>query len=409
MSSVTAIVVAFDSAHALPECLGALTADGVPAIVVDNASTDDSAAIAERHGARVVRNARNEGYGRANNAGARAADSEFILVVNPDVVADRGAAAALLDAARRYPDAGFFAPKIVEPSGRVFFQPRSLLASYLTNPTGKLVLPGVQFAVGESADLFCERTPRHTGERDDVSISISLTGAIGISQRGSAYVVDPGEAYVDLGDVPASARNLYGTVRRDISLIVPRRILRDSGVDAGELLSQPIAKTNPALQLIVSYAQGLRALGDYPSAALAATISSHLRDLAILAIGATGDAAQAARPGLRAARLAALKSDIARNVSPFSLSLEDIARKHGISPSYVRKLFAMEGTSFSIFVLQTRLDRAHHMLASPLYAAMTISGIAYECGFADLSYFNRAFRRRFDCTPGDTRSAALVH
>lgn len=141
MSSVTAIVVAFDSAHALPECLGALTADGVPAIVVDNASTDDSAAIAERHGARVVRNARNEGYGRANNAGARAADSEFILVVNPDVVADRGAAAALLDAARRYPDAGFFAPKIVEPSGRVFFQPRSLLASYLTNPTGKLVLP----------------------------------------------------------------------------------------------------------------------------------------------------------------------------------------------------------------------------------------------------------------------------
>ncbi len=141
MSSVTAIVVAFDSAHALPECLGALTADGVPAIVVDNASTDESAAIAERLGARVVHNARNEGYGRANNAGARAAESEFILVVNPDVVADRGAAAALLDAARRYPDAGFFAPQIVEPSGRVFFQPRSLLASYLPNPTGKLVLP----------------------------------------------------------------------------------------------------------------------------------------------------------------------------------------------------------------------------------------------------------------------------
>jgi GT2 family glycosyltransferase len=141
MTPVTAIVVAFDSAHALPECLGALTADGVPMIVVDNASTDDSAAIAERRGARVIRNARNEGYGRANNAGARAADSEFILVVNPDVVVDRGAVAALLDAARRYPDASFFAPQIVEPSGRVFFQPRSLLASYLTNPTGKLVLP----------------------------------------------------------------------------------------------------------------------------------------------------------------------------------------------------------------------------------------------------------------------------
>ena len=34
-----------------------------------------------------------------------------------------------------------FAPQIVEPSGRVFYQPRSLLATSLTNPGGKLVLP----------------------------------------------------------------------------------------------------------------------------------------------------------------------------------------------------------------------------------------------------------------------------
>jgi N-acetylglucosaminyl-diphospho-decaprenol L-rhamnosyltransferase len=141
MSPVTAIVVAFDSAHALPECLGALKAEGVPVIVVDNASTDDSAAIAERQGVRVIRNARNEGYGRANNAGVRAAETELVLIVNPDVVVQRGAVAALVDAARRYSDAEFFAPQIVEPSGRVFFQPRSLLAPYLTNPNGRTSLP----------------------------------------------------------------------------------------------------------------------------------------------------------------------------------------------------------------------------------------------------------------------------
>jgi GT2 family glycosyltransferase len=140
-TDVTAIVVTFDSAHALPECLGALAADGVPAIVVDNASTDDTVATAERQGARVIRNAHNEGYGRANNIGARGADTEFVLIVNPDCIVDKGAVAALVDAARRYPDTAFFAPRIVEPSGRVFYQPRSLLASYLPNPSGKLVLP----------------------------------------------------------------------------------------------------------------------------------------------------------------------------------------------------------------------------------------------------------------------------
>ncbi|MBM6581607.1 glycosyltransferase family 2 protein [Microvirga sp. BT689] len=138
---VTAIVVTFDSAHALPECLGALRADGVPVIVVDNASTDDTVAIAEGQGARVVRNARNEGYGRANNSGARAAETAFVLIVNPDCTVDKGAVAALVDAARRYPDAALFAPQIVEPDGRVFFQPRSLLSPYLHNIQGKLVLP----------------------------------------------------------------------------------------------------------------------------------------------------------------------------------------------------------------------------------------------------------------------------
>jgi GT2 family glycosyltransferase len=133
--------VTFDSAHALPECLGALNTENVPVIVVDNASTDDTAAAAEGQGARVIRNARNEGYGRANNIGARAAEAEFLLIVNPDCIVEKGAVPALLDAARRHPDAAFFAPRIVEPSGRVFFQPRSLLAPYLHNPHGKLVLP----------------------------------------------------------------------------------------------------------------------------------------------------------------------------------------------------------------------------------------------------------------------------
>jgi GT2 family glycosyltransferase len=140
-NAVTAIVVTFDSAHALPECLGALQADGVPVLVVDNASADETVTVAEGRGAKVIHKARNEGYGRANNIGARAADSEFLLIVNPDCIVDRGAVPALIDAARRYPDAAFFAPRIVEPSGRVFFQPRSLLSPYLPNPKGKLALP----------------------------------------------------------------------------------------------------------------------------------------------------------------------------------------------------------------------------------------------------------------------------
>ena len=34
--------------------------------------------------------------------------------------------------------------------------------------------------------------------------------------------------------------------------------------------------------------------------------------------------------------------------------------------------------------------------------------MAFECGFGDLSYFNRAFRRRYHATPTDVREAVRL-
>ena len=47
------------------------------------------------------------------------------------------------------------------------------------------------------------------------------------------------------------------------------------------------------------------------------------------------------------------------------------------------------------------------VLRDPRFAERTITAIAYEAGFGDLSYFNRAFRRRYGETPSDVRAAAV--
>jgi AraC-like DNA-binding protein len=67
-------------------------------------------------------------------------------------------------------------------------------------------------------------------------------------------------------------------------------------------------------------------------------------------------------------------------------------------------LFESAGTTFTEYVLEQRLTRAHHMLNSALHD-WTIGAIAFEVGFSNLSYFNRAFRRRFGMTPSDARRA----
>jgi len=88
------------------------------------------------------------------------------------------------------------------------------------------------------------------------------------------------------------------------------------------------------------------------------------------------------------------------------LSLTAVAARHRVTPRYVQALFEDDDTTFSQFLLGERLARAHRMLRDPLQTTHRISAIAYAAGFSDLSYFNRAFRRRFGATPSDVRAAA---
>ena len=81
------VVVAYESAGHLPACLGALPAEAT-VVVVDNASGDRSAAVAEEHDALVVRNSRNRGFAAAANQGAALGQADLLLFLNPDAVID---------------------------------------------------------------------------------------------------------------------------------------------------------------------------------------------------------------------------------------------------------------------------------------------------------------------------------
>nr|WP_256476436.1 glycosyltransferase family 2 protein [Siccirubricoccus soli] len=120
LAQVTVLVIAFNSAAVLPGCLAALPR-GVRLVVVDNASTDDSAAIAEAAGAEVIRLPGNLGFGRAANLGFARAETPFGLLLNPDTRAAPGMVEALLEAAARYPEAALLAPRIETEEGELQF------------------------------------------------------------------------------------------------------------------------------------------------------------------------------------------------------------------------------------------------------------------------------------------------
>ncbi len=82
---VSVVLVTWNSAQHLPRCLDAIaqqTWPDVELIVVDNASEDDSLALAAR--AFVIRNDSNRGFAAAVNQGIAASHGEFVLLCNPD-------------------------------------------------------------------------------------------------------------------------------------------------------------------------------------------------------------------------------------------------------------------------------------------------------------------------------------
>jgi AraC-like DNA-binding protein len=105
-------------------------------------------------------------------------------------------------------------------------------------------------------------------------------------------------------------------------------------------------------------------------------------------------------------RRSAILREIENGIHDPTLSATAIAGRLGITPRYLRMLLEKTGRSFSEHLLEKRLDRAAAGMRDPHQQERRISAIAFECGFGDLSYFNRVFRRRYGQTPSDVREAA---
>lgn len=118
------IVPVHNRAGLTRRCLDLLLADlpsGCEAIVVDDASGDETPQLLESYGdsIRVVCLARNGGYGIACNAGAEAARGEILVFLNNDTEPHRGWLEALLTYADAHPEAEAIGAKLLYPTGAV--------------------------------------------------------------------------------------------------------------------------------------------------------------------------------------------------------------------------------------------------------------------------------------------------
>jgi AraC-like DNA-binding protein len=267
-------------------------------------------------------------------------------------------------------------------------------------------LPGLAFMSETSTGRRIEKTRDLVAAdgNDDIIMGVHVTGSTIASQHGREAAV--GERSAVLMSNAETGHVIYPAASRHIGLVMPRRALAPLVPGLEDALIRPIPPDNEALRLLMSYIGVLGGL-TLTAPELQRLVAAHVHDLVALIVGASREAAAvAAGRGVRAARLAAIKADIAANLRQSELTVSTIATRQRVSTRYVQMLFEAEGTTFSQYVISERLAVAHRLLTDPRTAGRTIAAIAIEAGFRDLSYFNRTFRRRYGVSPSDVREEA---
>jgi len=108
-----------------------------------------------------------------------------------------------------------------------------------------------------------------------------------------------------------------------------------------------------------------------------------------------------------------VRAYVEANLDDPDLSPASIASQFGISPRYLRLIFAdgqgSGGYSETLrrFILRRRLEECASMLTLPDARYGSITMLAYNWGFSDSSYFARRFVEHFGVTPSDYRSRKL--
>lgn len=106
---MSVVIPAFNRADLLAECLDSVMAQSTPAwevLVVDDASSDDTGAVAARYPVRLLRHAQNQGLASARNTAIAAATGDALAFIDSDDVWYPDHLTRLTELLRRHPTAG---------------------------------------------------------------------------------------------------------------------------------------------------------------------------------------------------------------------------------------------------------------------------------------------------------------
>jgi AraC-like DNA-binding protein len=186
-------------------------------------------------------------------------------------------------------------------------------------------------------------------------------------------------------------------------LRIPAEQLRERMVGPENFTAQRICGSGAIGGLVSQLLQQLWAESERGlEARIVERLGSNVLDLLVTALCAQRPqcAEETARTNAQRLRIRYFVED---HLFDLNLDANTIAAALHISPRYVHRLLRAQGESLGQYVVRRRLEESARRLKDPAHAARSVMEIAFDCGFADASYFGRCFRTRFEMTPREYR------
>lgn len=259
---------------------------------------------------------------------------------------------------------------------------------------------------GRGTATHMNRTKRHLASDTTDCFFLNLNAEsdpIVASSHGREMKLTTGTMGLTSSSVPGSYQIAAG--RRLRNAVVSRETLSGIVRNPDDLTYRALNPDLPATRLLKQYFQLLldsRGLEDDLS--VGTYVNRTFTDLLALALGADRETAELATGrGARAAKRQLILKGIQSGFDDPTFSEHVLGANLRIAPRTIRDLLFETGMTFSERVLELRLQKARAMLSDARHDRMKVSDIAYACGFNEVSYFNRRFRRRFGASPTELR------
>jgi AraC-like DNA-binding protein/mannose-6-phosphate isomerase-like protein (cupin superfamily) len=102
---------------------------------------------------------------------------------------------------------------------------------------------------------------------------------------------------------------------------------------------------------------------------------------------------------LKALSLFRIKQYIQTHLDNENLNAEEISQGVKLSIRYINELFHHQNTSVMRFLTEKRLERSQHYLSNAFFSHLSVTDIAFRCGFKNFSHFSRVFKARYLYSP----------